>query len=208
MAQKVILFGGTFDPVHTGHIEVVQFVAEKIGTSKVILIPANRSPHKFSPPKASGQDRLRMLSLATQGKSLFEVSDCELKRPGPSYTLDTVNYFRQQYGADAQFYWLIGADMVKDLPKWYKIDELMDQCNVCVMLRAGFDRPDFDNLPETIHREQIKKLKQNIVETPLIDISSTVIRSKIASGESVADMLCPAVAEYIRQNKLYGYCRQ
>ena len=84
----------------------------------------------------------------------------------------------------------------------------MDQCNVCVMLRAGFDRPDFDNLPETIHREQIKKLKQNIVETPLIDISSTVIRSKIASGESVADMLCPAVAEYIRQNKLYGYCRQ
>ena len=203
MSEKVILFGGTFDPVHTAHITVAETAAEKIGAKKVILIPARRSPHKDLKPVAADDDRIAMLKLAIAGKKLFQISPVELNRAEPSYTIDTIRYFRQKVGANCQLCWLIGADMLKDLPRWYRVDELLKECTICVMNRGGFDKPNFDSLAGKLSTEAVEKLRQNQIETPLIEISSTEIRQKLENGKSVRKFLHPDVLDYIKKHKLY-----
>ena len=203
MSEKIILFGGTFDPVHTGHIAVAQAAAEKIGAGKVILIPARRSPHKEQKPAAVDNDRIAMLKLAVAGKSLFQISPVEFNRAEPSYTIDTIRHFRQKLGTHCQLYWLIGADMLKDLPKWHRIDELLRECPICVMNRGGFDRPDFDSLAAKLGKEAAEKLRQNMIKTPLIEISSTDIRQKVSQNQNVSKFLHPDVLNYIKSHRLY-----
>ena len=203
MKRNVILFGGTFDPIHNGHTRVAEAAAAKIGAAKVVFIPAKRSPHKQVFPVASAEQRIEMISLAIEGRDTFCVSDVEVKRPEPSYTLDTVRTFKAKYGEDAQLYWLIGADMVGDLAKWHRINELIDQCNLSVMLRGGFKQPDFGSFEEVFGHQRVKKLRQNVLLTPAIDISSTQIRQKIAAGLNFSDMVHSLVAAYIDQKGLY-----
>ncbi|MBW8001260.1 MAG: nicotinate (nicotinamide) nucleotide adenylyltransferase [Planctomycetes bacterium] len=204
MAKKnTILFGGTFDPIHIGHTAVAMHALQVIGAEKIIFIPAKQSPLKKISPKASDNARVEMISLAIADNNKFSVSDCELKKTQPSYTLETIKYFQETLGPDASLYWLIGADCLDELPHWYQIDELIDRCNLCVMYRAGFEKPDFEKLTDTLDQTRIGKLKQNVIETPLINISSTLVRKKLTASEDVTDMLCPAVAEYIKQHNLY-----
>ena len=203
MSEKIILFGGTFDPIHKGHIEVAEAAAEKIGSTKIILIPARRSPHKKQKPAASDTDRIAMLKLAIANKNIFHISAIELNRAEPSYTIDTVRHLRQQFGQDCTFYWLLGADMLKDLPKWHKIDELLNECSISVMNRSGFDKPDFESLVNELSAENVKKLRENAIETPLIEISSTEIRQKLAQDEDTSRYLHHDVQNYIKRHKLY-----
>jgi nicotinate-nucleotide adenylyltransferase len=204
MAEKIIIFGGTFDPVHTGHIEVAQAAAEKIGAKKAVLVPARRSPHKNLRPLAPDNDRIAMLKLAVAGKSLFEISPIELNRAEPSYTIDTIRQLKQHFGGDCMLYWLIGADMLASLPKWHKIDELLNECNICVMNRGGFEKPDFNRLADKLSKENIEKMRKNAIETPLIEMSSTEIRQKILDGEDVGKYLHPEVLNYIKSRRLYA----
>jgi nicotinate-nucleotide adenylyltransferase len=204
MKEKVILFGGTFDPIHYGHVRVGDCACEQIGADEIVFVPAKRSPHKESLPVADGAARFEMISLAIGGKNKFRVSDCELKRAEPSYTLDTVRHFRAEYGQETQIFWLVGADAVKDLAKWHGIRELIDECNLCVMFRAGFERPDFGGFEGFLGPQRVRqKLKRNVIETPLININSTEIREKLACGGDVSDMLEPKVLAYIQKNGLY-----
>ena len=202
--RKIVLFGGTFDPVHLGHTMVAGAAAEYIGAERIIFVPAKLSPLKGSLPKASDIDRFRMLSLATEGEVFFEVSDCELKRSAPSYTLDTVRQFKLRYGGEISIYWLLGADSIDELEHWHEIAELIDECNLAVMYRAGYERPDFSKLEPLWGRRRIEKLRQNIIPTPLVDISSTKVRSSLAADEDIAQMLHPKVLSYIRKRQLYG----
>jgi len=204
MSDKVILFGGTFDPIHYGHLRVSDCACEQIGAEEVVLIPARRSPHKVSVPIVDGAGRVEMISLAIAGKKKYRVSDCELKRSKPSYTLETVRHFRAEYGGGVEFCWLVGADAVKDLGNWYGICELVDECNLCVMFRAGFERPDFGRLEVILGAGRVSKLERNVVQSPLIDINSTEIRRRLACGGDVRGMLEPKVLGYIRENGLYG----
>ena len=204
MKKKIILFGGTFDPIHVGHISVAEHAAEQISAQKVIFIPASRSPHKNMLPVASVEHRLEMVRLAIAEQNKFCVSDCELKRPQPSYTLDTVIDFRAKYDADTRIYVLIGADMLHDLDKWYCICDLIDACNLSVMLRGGAEEPDFDRFEKTLGHQRVEKLKADMISTPLIDISSSEIRQKLAEGADVNDMLDADVLAYIRKNRLYS----
>ncbi len=197
------MFGGTFDPIHLGHTTVAAAATEHIGAEKIIFIPAKRSPLKGSLPKANDQDRLKMITLAIAGDKIFDVSDYELKRPQPSYTLETIRQFQADYGSETIIYWLIGADSVDDLPYWYGIAELIDECNLCTMYRAGCKKPDFAKFKAVWGAERIEKLQQNIIQTPLIDISSTEIRNRLAVGRDISNMLHPAVADYIRKRGLY-----
>lgn len=203
MKRKIILFGGTFDPIHYGHTIVAAAAAEKTGSDEVVFIPAKRSPHKQQFPVADGSARFEMITLAIAGNSKFRVSERELQRPEPSYTLDTVKSFECEYEKAAEFYWLIGADVVKDLPKWYRICDLIDMCNLSVMCRAGFEKPAFSGFEKVWGTERIKKLQQNVILTPLIDISSTEIRRKIACCEDITALVAPDVAAYIAKNRLY-----
>jgi nicotinate-nucleotide adenylyltransferase len=201
--RKIALFGGTFDPIHIGHTTVAADAAERIGAEKIIFIPAKLSPLKGFLPRADDAHRLKMISLAIAGEKKFQVSDYELKKPAPSYTLETVQKFQSDYGRQTIIHWLIGADTVDDLAYWYKITELIDACNLTTMYRAGCEPPDFTKFEGIWGRQRIEKLQRNIIETPLVDISSTEIRDLIAKNGDFSEMLHPAVADYIRKNGLY-----
>lgn len=204
MAKRTIaLFGGTFDPIHLGHTRVAKSAARQIGAEEVVFIPAKCSPLKGFLPNATDDDRLRMIELATQDDDGFSVSDCELHRPAPSYTLDTVRLFQQKYGDDTSIYWLIGADSVDDLVLWHRIGELIDACNLAVMVRGGYEAPSFEQHLHVLGRDRVEKLRKNVIETPSIDISSTEVRRRLAAEEDASDLLCPAVLDYIRQRGLY-----
>jgi len=204
MKRKTALFGGTFDPVHRGHVIVAESATKYIGADEVVFIPAQRSPNKNLCAVADGDARLKMISLAIEGRKGFRVSDCELNRPGPSFTLDTVKQFSETCGKEAAIYWLVGADSVDDLLNWHRIDELIDRCNLCVMFRGGFAEPDFAGFDAVLAPARAAKLRRNVIPTPLVDISSTEIRRRLSVGEDVADMVAPAVLDYIRQHNLYG----
>lgn len=177
--------------------------AEQIRAEKVIFIPAKCSPLKRLSPHANDEDRLNMVTLATVQERAFAVSDCELTRPAPSFTIDTVRLFQREYGQDVAIHWLLGADSVKDLAHWYMIEELIDECHLTTMLRAGYPAPDFDCYEPLWGAQRIAKLKANLVTTPLIDVSSTEVRRRLASKEDIGNMLHPNVATYIREHRLY-----
>jgi len=201
--RRIVLFGGTFDPIHLGHTTVAGDAAKRIGAEKLIFIPAKRSPLKGFLPEASDDDRLEMIALATAGEESFEVSDFELQKPAPSYTLETVQKFQKEYEGKASIYWLIGADGVDDLAYWHMIVELIDVCNLTTMQRAGCKSPNFAKFEAIWGRHRVARLQQNIIQTPLVDISSTEIRKRLAEGLDVSRMLHPAVSGYIHQRGLY-----
>lgn len=201
--EKIILFGGSFDPVHRGHLEVAQAAKEALDAARVIFIPAKRSPLKDQFPTADASDRLEMIRLAIAGRPGFEVSDCELKRPDPSYTLDTVREFREKLPPQTVLYWLVGADAVRQLPHWYRVHELLELCEFAVMYRAGYSLPDFSQLEGQFSSEQVDRLRRNVVAVPLIDISSTEVRRRLESDEPTEDLLPGAVCKYIQAKGLY-----
>lgn len=201
--KKIALFGGTFDPVHLGHTIVAAAAAEHIGAERIIFIPAKLSPLKDFLPRANDTDRFEMIALAIVGENIFEVSDCELRRSAPSYTLDTVRQFQSKYGGETSIYWLVGADSIDELAHWNGIVELIDECNLAAMYRAGCERPDFGKFEPLWGRRRIEKLRQDIIPTPLVDISSTTVRDRLAAGQDVTQMLHPEVLSYIRRHGLY-----
>jgi len=202
--KKITLFGGTFDPIHLGHTAVAASAGEHIGADKVIFVPAKRSPLKAIFPQACDEDRLAMISLAIAGNSNFEISEYELKKQGPSYTLETVRYFQSQTEDKAAIYWLMGADSLEELPHWYGVTELIDECNLSVMYRGGIAPPDFTRFETIWGKQRVEKLQRNIIATPLIDISSTEIRKRLSTGHDISGMVNPKVLQYIREQGLYG----
>ena len=207
MANKgcgcVVLYGGSFDPVHRGHIEVAEAACERIGADAVYMIPARRSPFKEENPVASNDDRARMLELAVEGRGDFFVSRAEFERAEPSYSYDTVKHFRQMLGDSVELVWLIGADMLESLKDWYRIGDMLKICRVAVMCRGGNEVFDDARLAGFIGDELAGGGRVFSVETPLIDISSTAIRETLRAGGDVSDMLDARVLEYIRKKGLY-----
>jgi nicotinate-nucleotide adenylyltransferase len=144
-----------------------------------------------------------MIALSIADEKKFKLSDYELKKPGPSYTLETIRWFQKEFGGDTSIYWLIGADSIDEMPHWYGIVELIDECSLSVMYRAGCEQPDFAKFISLWGSGRVEKLQRNIIKTSLIDISSTQIRNRLAAGCDAADMLHPSVADYIRKHDLY-----
>jgi nicotinate-nucleotide adenylyltransferase len=204
MASGVCLFGGTFDPVHHGHLIVARAVAEKLGFSRVVLIPANTPPHK-PPACASAADRLAMVHLAVAGDELFEVSDLELDRPGPSYTLDTLQAIRPRVGAGEKLHWLIGLDSLADLPHWHHVGEVLELASILVAARPGNGGAEtaLAGLAGKLEDRHLHRLREGLVATPLIDISSTDIRRRVREGQSIRYLVPDAVARYIADHRLY-----
>ncbi len=203
MKRRIALFGGSFDPIHTGHTRVACAAAEQLDAERVVFIPAKCSPLKGTLPRAGDTERLAMIQLAIQADDRCAVSDCELHRSAPSYTLDTIKHFQAQYGPEVSIHWLLGADSVDDLVYWYKVDELIDTCTLSVMYRGGYEAPTFDKYVPLWGQERVEKLRANVVETPRIDISSTEVRRRLATGEDVSRMLHPQVVDYIKRHGLY-----
>ena len=201
--SRVVLFGGTFDPVHVGHTAVAQAAKEKTGAERFVFILARKSPLKRLGPVAGDKDRVQMLELAIKERDGFEVSRWEIERRGNNYTIDTVRHFKQVY-AGAAVYWLMGADQVPELGRWYKVEQLIDECELSVMYRGGFEKPDFEIYRDKWGDKRVTKLKSNVIETPLVDVSSTEIRVRLARGEDVEGMVDEQVREYILARGLYS----
>ena len=198
-----MLFGGTFDPVHFGHLIVSRAVAELLRADKIILIPSAVPPHKQNQSISETLDRLCMAQLAIGDDELFEVSDCELRREGPSYTIDTVRHFKEVYGPSTELFWLIGADTLEDLVNWHKVKELVNECIIVTACRPGYVQNDLNFLYEVLADYQVMLIKDHLLATPLIEISATEIRKRVAAGLSVRYQLPEAVLDYIRKRKLY-----
>ncbi len=201
--NSVLLFGGTFDPIHHGHHEIATFVATKLSVDKVIFVPAADPPHKDTASITSAKDRYAMVELAIQDEPLFSISDCELKRQGPSYTIDTIRYFQDLFGSSTQLFWLIGADSIKDLGGWYKIEELVESCQIVTACRPGANKQELQLLCNSLSTGMIKQLETYWIETPEIDISSTSIRECAIDNKPIDSWVSLPVVEYIHKHQLY-----
>jgi nicotinate-nucleotide adenylyltransferase len=193
---RTLFYGGSFDPIHYGHLQSARSVAERVGFARVVLVPSWRSPHKLGTTGgASPDDRLAMCKLATTGDDIFDVDDLELTRGDVSYTIDTVRLLKQRGHSEVN--WLIGADQLPTLPRWREPEALIAEANVYVMHRPGY-AIDWPVLPIWLHG-----LRRNVIDIPLSDISSTAIRAKVALGESILDQVPMGVERYIREKRLY-----
>jgi nicotinate-nucleotide adenylyltransferase len=194
--MRTLCFGGTFNPIHHGHLICARAAAEASGFDHVLLIPSSQPPHRSGQKDlAPAQHRLTMCQLATRDVPLFSISDLELRRSEPSFTLQTARELRRE-GHDEVF-WLIGGDTVPQLPKWHQPDALMREVGFVVMARPGWAF-DWDSLAEPY-----RSLRQNVVQTPLIEISATDVRRRVAEGKGIDYLVPPAVRDYIRQRGLY-----
>jgi nicotinate-nucleotide adenylyltransferase len=183
--KKIAVYGGTFDPIHHGHLIVAREALERLGAEEVIFIPARVSPLRKTAPVARGEIRLLMIQAAIKNEPGFAVDDCELRRPPPSYTIDTIEQIRQLKG-DATVYCLVGEDNVDRLTKWRRFANLEKMVRFVVLDRSG-QRPH--------HAYPVIRRK--------IDISATEIRKRVATGRSIRYFVPPAVEEIIRREKLY-----
>jgi nicotinate-nucleotide adenylyltransferase len=196
------IFGGTFDPIHVGHLSVAQQVTGRLGLTEMILVPAGRPPHKNQRAFASAADRLAMVALAIGGLARLSVSDCEIRRAGPSYTLDTVREIRTQRGAGHDYWFLIGADTVGELPGWHRIADILKEVSFAVAARPGFP-PAFEPVEKRLGEKAGSLLRKAVVEVDPCDVSSTYIRRRIAAGEDISGLVRTAVADYIFSKGLY-----
>jgi len=185
LKKKIAIYGGTFDPVHHAHLILAREAIETLGLDKVILVPAAISPLKKSAPVASGEVRLEMLQAAIKGEPEFEANECELLRPPPSYTIDTVEEIRRRE-CDASVYCLIGEDNVEQLPQWHRFAELEKIVRFVVLDRSG---------KQPSHSYQLINRR--------IDISATEIRRRVAQHESIRYLVPDSVDQIIQREKLY-----
>jgi nicotinate-nucleotide adenylyltransferase len=189
--QNLGLFGGSFDPIHLGHLLVAQAAREELRLARLVFIPAAQSPFKPDAKPSPANERLRLLRLALAGQTDCDVDDQEIRRGGVSYTIDTVRDYIRRFG-DARFYYLIGADNVPHLPKWREAEELARLAEFVAIPRPGEEQTPF---PPPFRGRTLKGFP--------LGVSSSQIRDRVKAGLPV-DYLVPApVAEAIRNNRLY-----
>ncbi len=191
------MFGGTFDPIHRGHLAIAQFALQEAELDLVLMVPAGRPWLRDEAPMASAEHRLRMTQLAVENEPNFEVSGVDVVREGATYTVDTLVDLGDEYGEDVEFVLVLGADSARQMDSWERSDELRRLCSVLVIGRPGEER--LENLAASHPAYGARYL-----EGPMLDVSATRLRSRLAAGEDVSDSVPGAVERYIRKNGLYG----
>lgn len=188
--MKIGILGGTFNPVHKGHLHIAGLALKKLTLDKVIFIPTFIPPHKTVNASVGASDRLRMLRLAVGKKKGFEISTYEIKKKGKSYSIQTALYLTRKYGKDAKLFFLIGSDCLKGLCKWKNIKKLMNHVQFIVIPRPGYKTLSvFGNIRR--------------ISIPMSSVSSTKIRRALRKNKSASDFLPNMVYRYIRRKKLY-----
>jgi nicotinate-nucleotide adenylyltransferase len=188
--MNIGILGGTFNPIHIGHLVMGQVALEKIGLDKVIFIPSNIPPHKNIRRLASARHRYEMVKLSISDNPHFAVSDLEIRRPGKSYTIDTVVALKKEYPSQTRFYFIIGGDSVDTLSGWKDIERLKKMVKFVALNRPGF-KP----------RQTSIRVKSLVM--PSLEISSSYLRNCFSSGGSAMYLLRYRVVEYIQKNCLY-----
>lgn len=187
MATGVL--GGSFDPVHHGHLIAADRAAEALGLDRVLFVPCAQQPFKPQGPAARGDQRLAMLRLAIGGYARFALETCELERPGPSYTVDTLRYLRER-APEERLVLILGADAAAGLPRWRASDEVARLAEIAVLTRPG--APDVTSA-----------FVKHLVATPAIEISASDIRARRMTGRSIRYLVPDGVVQYIEMHGLY-----
>jgi nicotinate-nucleotide adenylyltransferase len=198
--RRIGILGGTFNPVHLGHLLMAQDAMEQLRLDVVKFIPAAVPPHKPAERLAPARDRLCMVRLAIRGNPAFEADDIEIRRGGVSYTVDTLRELRRR-NPGARLYFIIGADSLRELHRWREVERLVKLCTFVTVPRPGFQpRPVVDPKLDPATR---RRLRQHVLRGHACDIASREIRDRVARGLSIRYLLPDAVRDYIRRRKLY-----
>lgn len=190
---KLGIFGGTFNPPHIAHLMAAEGVRDHLKLDKVLFVPAAIPPHKQHENIVPIKHRLEMVRVAIGGNPAFELSDIELRRKGPSYTIDTVRELRRSY-PDAGLFFIMGIDLLTDFDTWKEPDKILEECTLVAMNRPGFDLAVVD-------KDLLARIE--LVNVPSVDISSTNIRRRVRSGRSIKYLVTREVEEYIRRASIY-----
>ena len=198
--MNIGILGGTFDPVHLGHLSIASAALGQAALEKVLFIPAGQPRLKQSEPSASVDHRLEMVRLATLDIPNYQVCDIEAHRPGPTYSVDTLVELSDKLGPTADLFFILGLDVLGQLDRWKEPERVLELCQLLVLDRPGeqgFDWTGFySRIPEAKDRVQV-------VTAPLVDVSATDLRNRATAGEPLEGQVPDVVAEYIRQQGLY-----
>jgi nicotinate-nucleotide adenylyltransferase len=200
---RVGIIGGSFNPVHNGHLEIARQAKEKRDLDQIIFIPAAQNPLKDDAPEVTGEDRLEMIRLALLEESELFVSPYELGKAGVSFTFETLEHIKGEVDEAAELFFIIGADCVAELHLWKNLDRIMNAAKIVPFSRDSFADQDFDQLTENLDANVIKELKELFVSDINIPISSTMIREGFWTNPEISKAMPRLVAEFIREHVLY-----
>lgn len=199
--KRIGISGGTFDPIHYGHLIIAEDVREKFKLDKVIFIPTGAPPHKDNTKVSDPEHRYNMVCAAISTNPHFEASRIEIERPGYTYTIDTLIELRQLLGANSRLFFITGADVIPELLTWKKYEQVFELCEFIAVLRPGYTREEFIN--EVKYLKKTYKAVIHIVEAPLIGISSTTIRERVKEHRTIKYLVPEEVEKYIYDTGLY-----
>jgi nicotinate-nucleotide adenylyltransferase len=201
--MRLGIFGGSFDPVHYGHLLLAESCREQLGLDRVLFLPAGVPPHKQSHARAPAVQRLEMLSLAVGGHPAFEVSSLEVDRGGVTYTVDTLERLHAER-PDDELFLLLGGDMFADLPNWRRPERVVELALPAVVDRPGTVPPDFAVLTALAPAVRVAASRRALVQMPLVEFSSSEIRLRVSEGRSIRYWTPRGVEKYIEMQGLYG----
>ena len=198
--MNIGVLGGTFDPIHNGHLIVAEETKVRLNLAEVLFVPAGQPWLRMDSPILAAEHRVQMVRLAIGDKPYFKLSTMEVERPGPSYTVDTIAELKGQLGAGDELFFILGWDSLAELRQWWEPERLIKMCRLVAVPRAGYPKPDLKSLEATI-----PGLAQRVIllDTLEVDISASVIRKRVAQGLSIGHLVPAPVDRYIRDQGLY-----
>jgi nicotinate-nucleotide adenylyltransferase len=201
--EAVGIMGGTFDPIHYGHLVIAEGARVEYDLSEVIFIPSGMPPHKRDQTISNAEDRYRMTMLATQDNPHFSVSRVEIDRPGPSFAVDTIRTMKEMYGPDVDLYFITGADAILQILSWKDVGSLISMCHFVAATRPGYSLTWLREIIARIRERHQSDFSVQYMEVPGLMISSTDIRQRVRSGLPIRYLLPEIVESYIRVHRLY-----
>lgn len=193
--MKIGVFGGTFDPIHNAHLIIAEFAREQLLLDKIFFVPSHISPHKTTRKITSSKHRVNMIKRAIKNNRYFSISEYEIRKKGLSYTVDTIDFFTNKYNLSIdKLFMIIGSDNFNDLQTWKNLDKITKTATIAVANRSKLNAP----LPQSLAH-----IKHILIHSPLIDISSSLIRSLIKNNSSVRYLVPAKVEDYIQKKELY-----
>lgn len=206
MARRVGLYGGSFNPIHVGHLIVARSVAEQLALERVDFLPSAAPPHKRPLDLIAAEHRATMVRLAIAGEACFAASDIDLVRPGPTFTIDTIRQWKSAH-PDCEPVWIIGGDSLVELPTWRDAGQLVDECRIVTATRPLECDLDWLPIEKALGHSRADRLREGVLTTPVIDVSATGIRRRVGEGRSIRYLVPDAVADYIERHGLYRTSR-
>lgn len=200
--MRLGIFGGSFDPIHLGHLLLAESCREQCALDQLWFLPAAVPPHKQQRELTPAEARIDMLELAVGGHEHIKVSKLEIERGGVSYTVDTLTAIAEQE-PEAELFFLMGADSLLDMPNWRSPERICELALPVVVRRAGTSEPDFTVLDRFVMDDRLQKIREHQVEMPPMELSSTDIRHRVAEGRSIRYRTPRATEKYIETNGLY-----